>query len=183
MNGAQTIIKFLESKNVKKAFGYPGGPIIERLAQNGNPQSFPFSLPQMTDGSLDYSFSGLKTAALQHIKKHRINKNHPRLNDFLASFENAVITALLSSMIKSVKTYSPRSLILCGGVARNQKLREAFENYAKSVSLKAYMPSPEFCTDNAAMVAAAALEKMKKKKTAGTPRIPLDLNAYPRTHN
>lgn len=169
------IAKFLE-------LGYPGGPIIDRLAQEGDPQSFPFSLPQMTDGSLDYSFSGFKTAALQHIKKFGITKDHPQLKNFLASFEQAVINALLSSVIKSIKSYSPRSLILCGGVARNKKLRKAFEDYAGTESIKAYIPSPEFCTDNAAMVTVVALEKLKKKKTAGTARIPLDLNAYPRTH-
>jgi len=167
------IAKFLE-------LGYPGGPIIDRLAQEGDAKSFPFSLPQMTDGSLDYSFSGFKTAALQHIKKFGITKDHPRLKNFLASFEQAVIQALLSSVIKSVKIYSPRSLILCGGVARNKKLRKAFVDYAGTESLKAYIPSPEFCTDNAAMVAVVALEKLKKKKTLKTAGIALDLNAYPR---
>ena len=164
------IAKFLE-------LGYPGGPIIEQLAQMGNPDSFHFSLPQMTDGSLDYSFSGFKTAALQYIKKYGITRSHPQLNDFLASFEQAIIRALLLSLVKSVGTYNPGSLILCGGVARNKKLRKAFEDYANTVSIKSYIPSPEFCTDNAAMVAAAALEQIKNKGLSG---ISLDLNAYPR---
>ncbi|MBN2245800.1 MAG: tRNA (adenosine(37)-N6)-threonylcarbamoyltransferase complex transferase subunit TsaD, partial [Candidatus Aminicenantes bacterium] len=162
------IAKFLE-------LGYPGGPIIDRLAQKGDPNSFPFSLPQMTDGSLDYSFSGFKTAALRYIKKHGITREHPQINDFLASFEQAIIRALLSSLEKSVTTYSPSSLILCGGVARNQKLRKAFAEYANTISIRSYIPSPEFCTDNAAMVAVAALEKLKKGKSAGTVRLPLDL--------
>lgn len=164
------IAKFLE-------LGYPGGPIIDRLAQKGNPGSFHFSLPQMTDGSLDYSFSGFKTAALQYIKQHGITRDHPQLNDFLASFEQAIIRSLLSILAKSVKTYRPGSLILCGGVARNKKLRKAFKDYANTVSIKSYIPSPEFCTDNAAMVAAAAWEQVKNK---GLSRISLGLNAYPR---
>lgn len=164
------IAKFLE-------LGYPGGPIIDRLAEKGDPRAFRFGLPHMTDRSLDFSFSGLKTAALMKIREAKISKEHPQFNDFIASFEQAVIRALLSNLDRTVTAYNPSSLILCGGVARNKKLRFQFEEFAEKRSLKAHIPSPKLCTDNAAMVAALALEKLRKQKIES---FPLDLNAYPR---
>jgi N6-L-threonylcarbamoyladenine synthase len=157
--------------------GYPGGPVIDRMAEKGNPHTFDFALPHMTDQSMDFSFSGLKTAALRKIKQDRISKSHPSFLDFLASFENAVIRALLANVNRAIKRFKPRALILCGGVARNKKLRQNFDSLGKSVSLPSYIPSPELCTDNAAMVAALAAERMKTDED-----LPffLDLNAYPR---
>ena len=164
------IAKFLE-------LDYPGGPVIEKLAAKGDPKEFPFAIPHMTDGSMDFSFSGLKTAALRLIREHDISKNHPKFADFLASFQQAVIRALLANMSQSIKVYRPRSLILCGGVARNDALREAFQKLGRNVPLPTYIPSPEFCTDNAVRVAALAVEKLAHQKD--TP-LDLSLNAYPR---
>ncbi len=164
------IAKFLD-------LGYPGGPLIDRLAEKGNPQTFSFAKPRMTDRSLDFSFSGLKTSALRQIKEERITKDHPRLFDFLASFEMAVIQALLSNADQAADQYEPKSVILCGGVARNKKLRHHFAEFARERRLSCFIPSPEFCTDNAAMVAALALEKIKKREEFPPP---FALNAYPR---
>jgi len=158
------------------SLGYPGGPVIDKLAERGDPKKFLFSLPQMRDKSLDFSFSGLKTAALRKIKEHSITKNHPHFLDFIASFEKAVFRALLSNMAKAVIKYKPKSLILCGGVARNKKLREDYIDFSRKHKLFSYIPSPEFCTDNAAMVAALALEKFRSQKSTS---FSLDLNAYP----
>lgn len=167
------IAKFLD-------LDYPGGPVIESLALKGNPKEFPFATPHMTDGSLDFSFSGLKTAALRHIREHNISKDHPKFVDFLASFQKAIVRALLSNMSNSIKAFKPRSLILCGGVARNFVLRQDFQKLARTFHLPAFIPSPEFCTDNAVMVAALAVEKIGHQKT-GT--LDLSLNAYPRKIN
>jgi N6-L-threonylcarbamoyladenine synthase len=156
---------------------YPGGPVIERLAANGNPKEFSFAIPHMTDGSMDFSFSGLKTAALRHIRANKISKDHPKFADFLASFQNGVIRALLSNMSQSIKAYNPRSLVLCGGVARNTTLRKEFQELASSFHLPAFIPSPEFCTDNAVMVAALAIAKIERQKPG---LLDLSLNAYPR---
>ncbi|MFP4082123.1 MAG: tRNA (adenosine(37)-N6)-threonylcarbamoyltransferase complex transferase subunit TsaD [Candidatus Aminicenantes bacterium] len=164
------IAKFLD-------LGYPGGPVIERWAEKGNPGAFSFALPQMTDRSLDFSFSGLKTAALKKIKELKITRSHPQIFDFLASFERAIIRALLSNLGRTVKRYNPASVILCGGVARNEKLRSRFKEFARKRSLSFFIPSPRFCTDNAAMVAALALEKIKHGEGKA---FSLDLNAYPR---
>jgi N6-L-threonylcarbamoyladenine synthase len=165
------IAKFLD-------IGYPGGPVIEKLAQGGNTQKFDFSLPKMSDQSLDFSYSGLKTAALRHIKKNKLNKNSPGLKDFLASFEQSVVNALISNLKKAASKHFPESLILCGGVARNKRLRDHFSKLAEEKGLHPYIPSPEFCTDNAAMVAALALEKYNQGEKG---KLSLDLNAYART--
>lgn len=157
--------------------GYPGGPVIEKRAQKGDLRRFSFGVPRMSDQSLDFSFSGLKTAALRTIRKSGFHLHHPRLNDFLASFQHAVIRALLSNVSRAVKEYAPRSLILCGGVARNQKLRKDFLSLARKFCLPAFIPSPQLCTDNAVMVAGLALEKIQNGRTTD---LSLDLNAYPR---
>lgn len=164
------IAKFLD-------LGYPGGPIIDRMAEKGNPHSFAFSLPHMRDRSLDFSFSGLKTAALKTIKEAEISNRHPQIFDFIASFEQAIIRALISNLNRTVRAYEPSSLILCGGVARNRKLRKQFEEFAQRNSLPSFVPSPRLCTDNASMVAALALVRLERKKPTS---FPLDLNAYPR---
>lgn len=165
------IAKFLE-------LGYPGGPIIDRMAEGGNPQEFHFSVPHMTDGSLDFSFSGLKTAALRHIRENEINKEHPQIADFLASFEMGIIRALLSNLSEITDIYNPKSLILCGGVARNRKLRKEFVESSQKQQLLSFIPSPEFCTDNGAMVAVLAMEKINSGEKSS---FSLDLNAYPRS--
>jgi N6-L-threonylcarbamoyladenine synthase len=159
------------------SLGYPGGPVIDKLAEKGNDRQFAFALPHMTDGSLDFSFSGLKTAALRKIEEHKISKKSLLLHDFLASFEMAVVRALLQNLTQAVELLKPKSLLLCGGVARNKKLRQRFTELARKLGLTSAIPSPEFCTDNAAMVAALALEKLKKGRRLS---LDLDLNAYPR---
>ena len=157
--------------------GYPGGPVVERLGRGGDPAAFPFALPRTKDRSLDFSFSGLKTAALRHIRERGLAKDSPRLADFLVSFEEAVVRALLDNLAQAVETGEPRGLLLCGGVARNTRLRTRFEDYASSVGLPAYIPSPKLCTDNAAMVAAVALKKFRAGLVGP---LDLDLDAYAR---
>ena len=158
--------------------GYPGGPVIERLGRDGDPHAFPFAVPRTKDRSLDFSFSGLKTAALKHIREHGLARDDDRLPDFLASFEEIVARALVDHVRSAADLVQPQSLILCGGVARNALLRERFRALARETGLDAYVPSPKLCTDNAAMVGAVAL-----KRFASSPEtaIDLDLDAYPRS--
>ena len=157
--------------------GYPGGPVIDRLAGDGNPDRFPFARPQMSDGSLDFSFSGFKTAGLRLIRKLGLTRAHSDFLDFIASFEAAVIRTLLYNLDQAMTESDPNSLILCGGVARNRKLRAHFLELAANRGVPGYIPSPELCTDNAAMVAALAHEKLAKNPPQG---LDLTLNAYPR---
>lgn len=168
--GLDKIAKFL-------GLGYPGGPVIDRMAEKGNPRAFAFSLPHMSDNSLDFSFSGLKTSALKQIRKNDITKDHPEFLDFLASFEKAVIKALLSNVDRAANRYKPRSLILCGGVARNKKLRRAFKKLSRNLDIPSFIPSSHLCTDNAAMVAGLAADRFREHPEMSSP---LDLNAYPR---
>jgi N6-L-threonylcarbamoyladenine synthase len=157
--------------------GYPGGPVIERLAAGGDAKAFAFARPRMKDAPLDFSFSGLKTAALKHIRESGLGKDHARLSDFLASFEEAVTRALLSNMASALDANPVKSLLLCGGVARNARLRARFQEFAATQKIPAYVPSPKLCTDNAAMIAAVALERL----ASGAVFTPdLDLDAYPR---
>jgi len=164
------VAKFLD-------LGYPGGPIIQQLAEKGDPKKFPFSPPRMKDGSLDFSFSGLKSAALKKIKETGMSKVHAGLADFLAGFEEAIAWAVLDRFCRAAGIYEPKSLVMSGGVARNKRLRMRFLDFAREQGLEAYVPSPQLCTDNAVMVAGLAVEKLKsaKRKAWG-----LDLDAYPR---
>jgi N6-L-threonylcarbamoyladenine synthase len=157
--------------------GYPGGPVIEKLGKNGDPARFPFGLPRTKEKSLDFSFSGLKTAALKHIKEQGLSQDDPRLPDFLASFEETIARALLAKVRATCERLSPASLILCGGVARNARLRTGFGRLAEKEGLPAFVPSPKLCTDNAAMVGALALKRFRVGP--GVP-LDLDLDAYPR---
>ena len=157
--------------------GYPGGPVVERLGQGGDAAAFPFALPRTKDRSLDFSFSGLKTAALRHIRERGLAKDSPALRDFLASFEEAVVRALLDNLAQAAEDGQPQGLILCGGVARNRRLRSRFQEYASRVDLPAFIPSPKLCTDNAAMVAAVALKKFRAGLVGP---LDLDLDAYAR---
>ncbi len=157
--------------------GYPGGPVIERLARGGDPGAFPFAVPRTKDRSLDFSFSGLKTAALRFIRERGVSKGSPALADFLASFEEIVARSLLDNVRRAVDETQPRALILCGGVARNARLRTRFQDYAREADLPAFAPSPKLCTDNAAMVGAVALRRFVRQPACGPD---LDIDAYAR---
>jgi len=157
--------------------GYPGGPVIEKLAKNGEPKAFHFALPRTKDKSLDFSFSGLKTGALKLIREHGVTKDSPRLPDFLASFEEIVARTLVEHVRAAADQVQPRSLILCGGVARNTRLRTRFQDFARRAGIDAFVPSPKLCTDNAAMVGAVALKRFARSPGLSTD---LDLDAFAR---
>jgi N6-L-threonylcarbamoyladenine synthase len=168
-------------------FGYPGGPVIDRLAPHGNPRAVPFTLARMKGNALDFSFSGLKTAVLRwtqardldaEIKARRDllrSKPQPdddewlavtpkRTLDLLASFQATVIEELLRRAATSAETIGARSLIVSGGVACNSGLRAAAQ--AARLGIPVRFPSPGLSTDNAAMIAAAAFPKYKRGEFA-----------------
>jgi N6-L-threonylcarbamoyladenine synthase len=166
--------------------GYPGGPVIDGLAYEGDPRRFAFSIPKISDGSLDFSFSGFKTAALRHIRESGISprrggKVSRIIKDLVASYQKAVVDTLVSQTKRAEARLHPRSLLLVGGVACNSHLRKAFKEtfeekrrekeYGRPVAV--YYPSPVFTTDNAAMIAAAGASRFD-------PNVPPDpdLNAY-----
>ncbi len=161
--------------------GYPGGPIIDRLAQQGDPRKFHFSIPKISDGSLDFSFSGFKTAALRHIALAGIQprrsgqKVTKKILDLVASYQQVIVDTLISQTRKAAERHHPRSILLVGGVACNSLLRRtikaAFED--KENDCRVFYPSPILTTDNAAMIAAAGTPKLRRGMAAG-----LDLNAF-----
>jgi N6-L-threonylcarbamoyladenine synthase len=158
--------------------GYPGGPIIERLAREGDPHAVSFSLPRMGDGLPDFSFSGLKTAVTKHVRESGLrpveNGGEPsqEIKDLAASFQHTVVQSLVKTMERVAEENYPRTLIIAGGVACNGKLREVARETAARLELPVYFPSPHLSTDNAAMIAAAGTVKLQ----AGH-HDPLDLNA------
>ena len=162
--------------------GYPGGPVIEKLAEGGKPRAFPFSAPRMSDRSLDFSFSGLKTAALRIIRDNKITKDSRKLADFLASFEEAVARSILENLARALPGHPAKAVLLCGGVARNMRLRTEFEKFAREQKLEFAIPSPKMCTDNAAMVASLGLKKFRASG-AEPFALSLEMNAYPRINS
>ncbi len=158
--------------------GYPGGPIIERLAREGDPRAVPFSLPRMGDGLPDFSFSGLKTAVTKHVRESGLtpveNGGEPSqaIKDLAASFQHTVVQSLVKTMERVAEENYPRTLIIAGGVACNGKLREVARETAARLNLPVYFPSPHLSTDNAAMIAAAGTVKLQAGERGA-----LDMNA------
>ena len=144
--------------------GYPGGPEIARVARKGNKNAIPFPRPMIHSQSLDFSFSGLKTAVLYYLRDHpAYNKN-----DVAASFQESVIETLIAKTARAVKTHKAASLILGGGVAANAELRKQlfYKRKAMHKGLRLFLPKKQLTTDNAAMIGAAAYFYALKKKFA-----------------
>jgi N6-L-threonylcarbamoyladenine synthase len=143
--------------------GYPGGPAIEKLALEGNEKAIRFTRPKISDGRPDFSFSGLKTAVLKHLKA---NNGNTTSADLAASFQHAVVSQLVDTTRKVAKDLHPKTLIVAGGVACNLALRESAENLASELAIPVYFPSKHLSTDNAAMIAAAAYPKLIRGETS-----------------
>lgn len=154
--------------------GYPGGPKIDKLAKEGNPRAIAFPRAHVADAPLDFSFSGLKSSALNYINSCEMKHQKICRADVAASFQAAVVDAIVSHTILAAKTYHIDKVALAGGVASNSALRQAMKEKCEAAGLKFYYPSPILCTDNAAMIGCAAYYEY----LAGT-RHGLDLNAVP----
>jgi len=157
--------------------GYPGGPLIERLARYGNPEKIKFSCSH-TKQPLDFSFSGIKTAVLYYVKKldHRPSTiDHRLVCDIAASFQETVINTLIEKSLLACKMKKVKRLVIGGGVAANSRLREGFYNAAKNRGLNIYFPHPKLCMDNAAMVAGLGYQLFKKGYRSGL-ELNVDLN-------
>ena len=154
--------------------GYPGGPIIDRLAKQGNRESIAFSKVKISDRSLDFSFSGIKTAVLRMIKENERLKEDPFRFDLCASFQETVVDMLWSTTSRAAELLQPRSILLSGGVAANSRLREVFIERCAQAGLKFHYPKPILTTDNAAMIAAAGTAKLLRGET-----VDMEVNADP----
>ncbi|NWF51814.1 MAG: tRNA (adenosine(37)-N6)-threonylcarbamoyltransferase complex transferase subunit TsaD [Nitrospirae bacterium] len=157
--------------------GYPGGPVIEKLSQKGNPRSIDFPRAYLPD-SLDFSFSGIKTAVLNYINSQSIKRNTPAIHsgfqtsnstlisNICASFQEAVIDVLVKKTEWAIKKEGIKKVVVTGGVAANNELRKRMKNLSDKHEVEIFIPSPFLCTDNAAMIASAGYLHYKSKNFA-----------------
>jgi N6-L-threonylcarbamoyladenine synthase len=153
--------------------GFPGGPIIQRTAEQGDPRAIAFPVAQMTDGARDFSFSGIKTAVSQYVKRHG-PLAPAQVADVAASFQAAVVKMLVRKTVRAALHLGVKRIVVSGGVAANGPLRASLAAEAAEHGLRLHIPPPRLCTDNAAMVTAAGTDRLR----AGE-RAPLGLNAAP----
>ncbi len=146
---------------------YPGGPVIERLAKQGDEKKIKFTLPKISDGRPDFSFSGLKTAVSKYVRENDIQPAAPNetisqeIKDLCASFQYTVVKSLVGTMERLARELNPKTLIVAGGVACNNALREGSEQAGQKLRIPVYFPSKHLSTDNAAMIAAAGTFHLK----------------------
>lgn len=154
--------------------GYPGGPKIDKLAKEGNPEAIPFPRAKVAENEYDFSFSGLKSAVLNYLNSCQMKGEEVNQADVAASFQKAVIDVLVEHSLHAVKEFRFDKFAIAGGVASNSSLRAAFETECAKRGITFYHPSPALCTDNAAMIGAAGYYEYKKGVRHG-----YDLNAVP----
>ncbi|RME66514.1 MAG: tRNA (adenosine(37)-N6)-threonylcarbamoyltransferase complex transferase subunit TsaD [Nitrospirae bacterium] len=132
---------------------YPGGPMIDRLAREGNPEAIKFPRGMLTKG-YDFSFSGLKTAVRVYLEKNPVS-SEAHLRDICASFQAAVVDVLVAKVKRAVKRTKIKRVVLSGGVAANSALRQAMKDASEDAGFELFIPPLEFCTDNGAMIGSA----------------------------
>ena len=162
--------------------GYLGGPLVEKAARAGNPKALGFPRSLLAEDSLDFSFSGVKTAVLYHLSGQDATKPPMKLSsrelaDVAASFQEAVVDVLVEKLLRAARRERVLSVALGGGVAANKTLRERVSQAADAEGLTFYVPPLNLCTDNAVMIAALGYHKLKKGSLNG-----LTLDAYPRVN-
>ena len=161
--------------------GYPGGPEVSKLARDGDPDAIPFPRYRSKDGSIGFSFSGLKTAVLYHVRGGDALAPTPPPEeidaraDVAASFEAAVVDSLVSQTLKAARKHGLERILVAGGVACNHRLREVMHERASAEGCTAHFPDPEWCTDNAVMIAGLGWELFKAGAVSD-----LNLDASPR---
>jgi N6-L-threonylcarbamoyladenine synthase len=146
--------------------GYPGGPLVDKLASKGNAKAIQFPRPYLEEGSLQFSFSGLKTSVLYYLRKIGFDKttnvNEQLVADVCASFQAAVVDVLIDKLMAAAKKYAVKDIAVSGGVSANSELRRRLETESKINHLSFFIPRLDFCTDNGAMVAQAGYERLRK---------------------
>jgi N6-L-threonylcarbamoyladenine synthase len=163
--------------------GYPGGPVIDRLAKTGNDRAVPLPTTRLTHadrnapelkGDLDFSFSGLKTAVLRHVRQRGSADrfSEPEIANICASFQRVVVTNLIERLFEAARRYQAKSIGIAGGVSANSRLRAELAVHGELREIPTFVPSLQLSTDNAAMIAAAGLRRYRAGVTS-----PLDINA------
>ena len=153
--------------------GYPGGPVIDRMAKDGNPDFYKFPQAMNKKGNYNFSFSGLKTAVLQYLEKHDQDFIDENLNDIVASAQSAIVEILVKKTISYAKANRIKKIIVAGGVSANSHLRKRMLEENEKLKAEVYFPPLKLCMDNAAMIGAAAIRKYLRKEFAD-----YNLNAF-----
>ncbi len=154
--------------------GYPGGPKIDQLSKVGNPEAIHFPRAKVDGSVYDFSFSGLKSAVLNHINACQMKGEKVNTADIAASFQKAVVDVLVEHSLEAIKEYQLSRFAIAGGVASNSTLRTAFAHACENAGIEFYYPSPIYCTDNAAMIGTAGYYEYLSGTRSG-----YDLNAVP----
>lgn len=139
--------------------GYPGGPLIDKIAKEGNPDAVEFKRVFLEKGSLDFSFSGIKTGVLNYVNSEKQAGREINAADVAASFQAAVLEVIVRKTVDSAVALNKDKIVMAGGVAANSRLREMLANECSKHGIKLYHPSPILCTDNAAMIGCVAYYK------------------------
>ena len=142
--------------------GFPGGPALDRLAQAGNPRAIRFPKPSLKKGSLEFSFSGLKTALLYTLHAMNQDSLEEKKADLAAGYQEAIVTVLVEKAFAAVRQTGVRALAVVGGVSANSRLRDLLQRQAEVEGVQLSIPPLDFCTDNAAMIAAAGRQALKE---------------------
>ena len=158
---------------------FPGGPVIDKLAKQGDRTAFTFPRPMLRSGNYDFSFSGLKTAVINKFKSKVARNAALPLADIAASFQEAIVDVLIKKTLKAAEERGVNAVSVTGGVSANSRLREAFEEACRAKGLSVYFPRLSLCTDNAAMIAAAGYAKLKRGEVSDLrldvmPNVPLE---------
>jgi N6-L-threonylcarbamoyladenine synthase len=153
--------------------GYPGGPIVDKLAAEGDPAAVPLPLPMRNKQSLEFSFSGLKTAVAQHVAKQGRPSSDQARADLCASFQHAVVSSLVHKSVAACQQRKVPRLVLGGGVAANRGLRAAAQAACARLGIELFVPPLASCTDNAAMIAYAGAQRLLRGERDG-----LNLGVY-----
>ena len=154
--------------------GYPGGPKVDKAAKLGNRNAIDFKRVYLGQGNFDFSFSGLKTQALNYLNTEKQAGREINVNDVAASFQEAIVEVLVDKAVDAALKYKQKRIVMAGGVASNSRLRELIEERAGAHGIEVLRPSPILCTDNGAMIASAAYYAYKAGERSG-----YDLDAVP----